>query len=205
MNNRMAMGLAVGAGYVLGRTKRARLAFGLTTLVLGRKLAPDGASIVSFVGSRLGDNPQFKDLREQLRTDLRGVGSAAASALVDRRLEAVADRLHDRTLVVQDRLTGLTGRDDDERYEDDESDASDEGGGGGERPARKRPPARKQAAARTGSRRSASSTSKGTSKGTTTRSTKSSERTSGKSTGRPAARRTTKRAAGRGRGGDGDA
>ncbi|MEU9304890.1 DNA primase [Streptomyces sp. NPDC048269] len=192
MNNRMAMGLAVSAGYVLGRTKKAKLAFGLTTLVLGRKLAPNAASVASFIGSRLGDNPQVKEIREQLHADLRGVGSAAVSALVDRRLEAVADRLHDRTLDVQDRLAGLTGKGDDEVRQTDGADeaagSDDEGGDGdGGRPARKR------AAARTGTRRTGSTRAK------------SSAGTSAKSSGQPAARRTAKRSAGRGRGGDGDA
>ncbi|MEV8531771.1 DNA primase [Streptomyces sp. NPDC051211] len=189
----MAMGLALSAGYVLGRTKKAKLAFGLTTLVLGRKLALNGASVVSFLGSRLGDNPQVKEMREQLRTDLRGVGSAAADALVDRRLEAVADRLHERTLGVQDRLAGLTGRDDGEaRAADDKAQGDGGDGDGGDGDGR---PARKRAAARTGSRRTGSSTAK------------SSDRTGGggKGTGKPAARRTTKRSARTGRAGDGDA
>ncbi|WP_051832381.1 hypothetical protein [Streptomyces katrae] len=105
MNNRMAIGLAVGAGYVLGRTRKAKLALGLGALVMGRRLTPDAAAVGSFLGDRLGDHPRFKDLREQLREDLAGVGSAAVGALVDRQLEAVADRLHARTLGVQERLT----------------------------------------------------------------------------------------------------
>lgn len=195
MNNRMAMGLAVSAGYVLGRTKKAKLAFGLTTLVLGRKLAPDAASLASFIGNRLGDNPQVKEIREQLRTDLRGVGSAAVSALVDRRLEAVADRLHDRTLDVQDRLASLTGKGDDKARQTDEPAETDEADGIGDEEVDgdgKRP-ARKQAAGRAGTRRTGSTRAK------------SSERTSGKSTGKPPARRTAKRSVGRSPGGDGDA
>ncbi|WP_329192224.1 MULTISPECIES: DNA primase [unclassified Streptomyces] len=224
----MAMGLAVSAGYVLGRTKKAKLAFGLTTLVLGRKLAPDGASVASFIGSRLGDSPQLKEIREQLRTDLRGVGSAAASALVDRRLEAVADRLHDRTLDVQDRLAGLTGRDDkdhaddetdedrvtdedragdhsdeaDEADKSEEADQADKDGAGG-RPARKRP-ARKQTAARTAGRRTATSAAKSEAKSAGGTKRKSADTDSG-SDERPARRTAAKRSAGRGRGGDGDA
>ncbi|MEU9256459.1 DNA primase [Streptomyces sp. NPDC048270] len=194
----MAMGLAVGAGYVLGRTKKAKVAFGLTTLVLGRKLAPDGASLASFLGSRLGDNPQLKEIREQLRTDLRGVGSAAVSAIVDRRLEAVADRLHDRTLDVQDRLAGLTGRDGEEPRDSDERGPAgdgdeDEEAGGGRPPARKRAAPAKQASAGTGSRRTGSSTAKG------------SARTGARSTGKPTARRAAKRSAGSGKGGADDA
>ncbi|THA39736.1 DNA primase [Streptomyces sp. A1547] len=105
MNNRMAIGLAVGAGYVLGRTRKAKLALGLGALVMGRRLTPDAAAVGSYLGDRLGDHPGLKDLREQLREDLAGVGSAAFGALVDRQLEAVADRLHARTLGVQERLT----------------------------------------------------------------------------------------------------
>ncbi|MEU3725405.1 DNA primase, partial [Streptomyces sp. NPDC031705] len=101
MNNRMSIGLAVGAGYLLGRTKKAKLAFTVGTLVMGKKLKPDAEALASFVGSRLKDHPQFKEIREQLSEDLRGVGSAAVGALVDRRLEAVADRLHTRTRDVQ--------------------------------------------------------------------------------------------------------
>ncbi|MGW2672615.1 DNA primase [Streptomyces sp. NPDC001272] len=190
----MAMGLAVGAGYVLGRTKKAKLAFGLTTLVLGRKLAPDGASVASFLGQHLNNSPQLKEIREQLRTDLRGVGSAAAGALVDRRLEAVADRLHDRTLDVQDRLAGLTGRDDKPGAADeDEGDESDG------RPARKRP------TARTTNRRTTASTAK--SRGTNkSGSRKTADGDTGSDADKPQARRTTaKRSTSRGRGGDEDA
>ncbi|MEU9237505.1 DNA primase [Streptomyces subrutilus] len=185
----MAMGLAVGAGYVLGRTKKAKVALGLTTLVLGRKLAPDGASVGSFLGSRLGDNPQVKEIRELLRTDLRGVGSAAVSAIVDRRLEAVADRLHHRTLDVQDRLAGLAGRDEKEPGDGGEDEAES---GGGRPPARKRAAAGKKAAARTAGRRTGSSTAK------------NSARTA-KSAGKPTARRPAKRTAAEGKGGAEDA
>lgn len=189
MNTRMAVALAVSAGYLLGRTKKAKVAFGLTTLMLGRKLAPHGASVVSFIGSRLGDNPQVKEVREQLRTDLRGVGSAAVSAVVDRRLEALADRLHDRTLEVQDRLAGLTGHGDEETRDGDEGEEA----AGDRRPARKRPSiGKKGSAARTGSHRTGSSADR------------SSEREGARSTGKPAARRAAKRSAGS-KGGDGDA
>ncbi|MFJ6793178.1 hypothetical protein [Streptomyces sp. NPDC091268] len=119
MNTRMTLGLAVSAGYVLGRTKKAKLALGLTTLVLGRRLASDAASAASFLTRRLGEQPQVKEIREQLRTDLSGVGSAALAVLVDRQLAVVADRLHDRTVEVRERLAGLTGRDDADRAEDD--------------------------------------------------------------------------------------
>ncbi|MFJ4776176.1 DNA primase [Streptomyces sp. NPDC088762] len=145
MNNRVTIGLAVGAGYLLGRTGKAKLAFTVGTLVMGRKLKPDAEALASFLGGRLKDHPQFKEMREQLREDLRGVGSAAAGALVDRQLEAVADRLHNRTRSVQDRLAGVApGRGDD----GDGSDESAEQTGSRPKKAAARRPAAKKSASR---------------------------------------------------------
>ncbi|PKV83729.1 DNA primase [Streptomyces sp. TLI_146] len=107
MNNRLAIGLAVGAGYVLGRTKKAKLAFGIGTMVLGKRLKLSPGALAEFAAGQLESNPQFKEIGDQLREDLRGVGRAATGALVNRQLEGLADRLHDRTLDVQDRIAGV--------------------------------------------------------------------------------------------------
>ncbi|WP_406345886.1 DNA primase [Streptomyces sp. NBC_00648] len=107
MNNRLAIGLAVGAGYVLGRTKKAKLAFGIGTMVLGKRLKLSPGALAEFAAGQLESNPQFKEIGDQLREDLRGVGKAATGALVNRQLEGIADRLHDRTLDVRDRIAGV--------------------------------------------------------------------------------------------------
>ncbi|MFI2614735.1 DNA primase [Streptomyces sp. NPDC018584] len=105
--NRMAMGLAVGAGYVLGRTKKAKFAFAVGTMVAGKKLNLSPKALGSLVTQQLENNPQFKEIGDQLRQDLRGVGKAATGSLLNRQLESLADRLHDRTLDVQDRISGV--------------------------------------------------------------------------------------------------
>ncbi|MGW1864728.1 DNA primase [Streptomyces mauvecolor] len=107
MNNRLGLGLAVGAGYLLGRTKKAKLAFGIGTLVMGKRLQLSPRAIADFAAAQLADNPQFKEIGDQLREDLRGVGKAATGALLNRQIEGIADRLHDRTLDVQDRISGV--------------------------------------------------------------------------------------------------
>ncbi|MFD9794273.1 DNA primase [Streptomyces sp. NPDC059070] len=107
MNNRLAIGLGVGAGYVLGRTKKAKLAFGIGTMVLGKRLKLSPGALAQFAAAQLENNPQFKELGDQLREDMRGVGKAATGALVNRRLDALADRLHDRTVDVRDRMSGV--------------------------------------------------------------------------------------------------
>ncbi|MGA4845606.1 DNA primase [Streptomyces sp. G5(2025)] len=129
----MAMGLAVGAGYVLGRTKKAKFAFAVGTMVAGKKLNLSPKALGSLVTQQLENNPQFKEIGVQLGQDLRGVGKAATGSLLNRRLESLADRLHDRTLDVQDRISGVVpddvddakgARGDDE--EDEEADVADE-------------------------------------------------------------------------------
>ncbi|MFE0107055.1 DNA primase [Streptomyces sp. NPDC059009] len=121
--NRLGLGLAVGAGYVLGRTKKAKLAFAVGTLVAGRKLSLDPKAIGTFVSRQLAENPQFKEIGDQLREDVRGVGKAATGSLVTRQMDSLADRLHDRTLGVQDRLAGVVpGGEASEDEEEDEEE-----------------------------------------------------------------------------------
>ncbi|WP_455351643.1 DNA primase [Streptomyces sp. SYSU K217416] len=179
MNNRLVMGLAVGAGYVLGRTKKAKLAFGIGTLIMGKKLQLNPKALAEFATSQLQNNPQFKEIGDQLREDMRGVGKAATGALVNRQLEGLADRLHDRTQGVQDRLSGaVTGAPDRRGEDDDEAESGraeqqeerEPQEAREERPAprkkaaaRKTAPARKSAPARKAApaKRAAKSTAKG--------------------------------------------
>ncbi|TXS48647.1 DNA primase [Streptomyces sp. uw30] len=105
--NRVGLGLAVGAGYVLGRTKKMKLAFALGTLVAGKRMHLSPRALADLVSQQLQDNPQFKEIGNQLREDLRGVGQAASGAMVERQLDAFADRLHGRTAEVRDQLEGV--------------------------------------------------------------------------------------------------
>ncbi|WP_307813118.1 DNA primase [Streptomyces sp. N35] len=155
----MALGLAVGAGYLLGRTKKMKLAFAVGTLVAGKKLPLSPRALADLVQQQLLNNPQFKEIGDQLREDMRGVGKAATGAVLERGLDGISDRLHDRTLGVQDRLSGVipgrVERDEPEReqeYDDEEYEEYEE-----ERPAPK-----KQARKTSGSRSSAEGGKSGT-------------------------------------------
>ncbi|MBB5126253.1 hypothetical protein FHS32_002990 [Streptomyces albaduncus] len=102
----MGLGLAIGAGYLLGRTRKLKTAVAVGGLVAGKKLNLSPRMVADLVSRQLRDNPQFKELGDQLRGDLRGVGKAASGALVERQLDSLADRLHGRTAEMRDRLTG---------------------------------------------------------------------------------------------------
>jgi hypothetical protein len=116
------MGLAIGAGYVLGRTKKLKLALAVGSVVAGKKLNLTPRAIADLVTQQLLKNPQFKEIGDTLRQDLRGVGKAASGAMVERQINAVADRLHGRTAQVRDQLSGVTP---DLGYEDEDEEAQD--------------------------------------------------------------------------------
>ncbi|WP_399891766.1 DNA primase [Streptomyces sp. BBFR51] len=129
--NRVGLGLAVGAGYLLGRTKKLKFAIAVGTMVAGKKLNLTPKGIAELASSQLQNNPQFKEIGDQLRTDLQGVGKAASGALVERQIGALADRLHGRTAEVRDQLSGVAsqapgvGSDDSRDSEDSEDSEQD--------------------------------------------------------------------------------
>ncbi|BBC92571.1 DNA primase [Streptomyces griseofuscus] len=158
--NRTALGLAIGAGYFLGRTRKLKMAIAVGSLVAGKKLNLGPGALVDLARQQLRDNPQFKEIGEQLRTDLRGVGKAASGAMVERQMSTLADRLHDRTAQVRGELPGADESDDEsdeapEAGRDDEDRAADrddepDGGGSTPKPRAQKPAAKKTAARRTG-------------------------------------------------------
>ncbi|MXM67938.1 DNA primase [Streptomyces sp. HUCO-GS316] len=134
--NRVGLGLAIGAGYLLGRTRKMKLAFAVGSLVAGKRMNLSPRMLADLAQQQLRDNPQFKEIGDQLREDLRGVGKAASGAMVERQMDALADRLHDRTAQVRDQLAGElpeaagVGSDD----TDDTEDAEDSEDSRGEEP-----------------------------------------------------------------------
>lgn len=130
--NRIGLGLAVGAGYVLGRTKKLKFAIAVGTAVAGKKMNLSPRALGDLLSQQLQNNPQFKEIGDQLRGDLRGVGKAATGALVERQISGLADRLHGRTADVRDQLSGvkpdIPGRDtqEDEEEPDDAYDEYDD-------------------------------------------------------------------------------
>ncbi|MFF8926097.1 DNA primase [Streptomyces longwoodensis] len=123
--NRTGLGLAVGAGYLLGRTKKLKLAIAVGSVVAGKKLKLSPKAIGDLLSQQLKDNPQFKELGDTLRQDLRGAGKAASGAMLERQLSGLADRLHGRTAQMREQLAG-GGRSDDEDEAEDRDDREDD-------------------------------------------------------------------------------
>lgn len=111
--NRTAMAAAVAGGYLLGRTKKAKLAFAVGSYLVGKRV---GLSPGQLLGQGLGGlqrAPQFQELTEQVRGELLTAGRAAVTAAANRRLTGLADTLRDRTeALTGEALTGEGRRDD---------------------------------------------------------------------------------------------
>lgn len=94
---KIALAAAVLGGYVLGRTKKGRVAFGAATYLAGRRFGLEPQQLLTEVVKRLRELPQFADLNEQLSGEALFAGRTALSAVADRKLADLADSLHQRT------------------------------------------------------------------------------------------------------------
>ncbi|MFC8102887.1 hypothetical protein [Streptomyces sp. NPDC057363] len=108
-DSKAAMAAAVAGGYLLGRTRKARLALAVGTYLVGRRVGLTPGRVLSQGLAGLQQTPQLQELTDQVRGELLTAGRAAVTAAANRGLTGLADTLRDRT----DALTG-TGRLDDE-------------------------------------------------------------------------------------------
>ncbi|WOX20394.1 hypothetical protein [Streptomyces solicathayae] len=90
MNN-AKIGTALVGGYVLGRTKKAKLAFGLAMALAGSRIKPGQ------LGKSIAKSPLLSNVNQQVRGELVTAGKAAATTVLNAKAEHLADALHKRT------------------------------------------------------------------------------------------------------------
>ncbi|ESP99008.1 hypothetical protein B591_12648 [Streptomyces sp. GBA 94-10 4N24] len=98
MTKNAKIGAALVGGYLLGRTKKAKLAIGFGMFLAGKKLDLDPKKI----GSMLASSPVLGGLSDQVRKDLVGATRTAATNALTQRATSFADSLHQRTLRLDD-------------------------------------------------------------------------------------------------------
>ncbi|MEW2544235.1 hypothetical protein AB0910_00405 [Streptomyces sp. NPDC047002] len=136
MTNNSKIGAALVGGYLLGRTKKAKMAIGLGMFLAGKKLDLDPRRLASAVA----DSPLLGGLNDQVRKELVDTTKSAAASALTRRIGGLADSLHDRALRLED---GGDGSGDDgggeppssdrDRDRDESSEDAEESGEGGGR------------------------------------------------------------------------
>ncbi|WP_310723827.1 histone protein [Streptomyces sp. N2A] len=119
MNERtkIMLAAAMAGGYVLGRTKKGRLALTAASYLAGRQSGLDPRQLVSDSVRKLGDIPQVADLGDQLRGEVMDAGRKALTSAATRQLASLAETLQDRTRRLQ------LGP---EEYEDEEEEEYEE-------------------------------------------------------------------------------
>ncbi|MEU7378327.1 hypothetical protein [Streptomyces albidoflavus] len=115
MTKNVKIGVALVGGYLLGRTKKAKLAIGFGMFLAGKKLDLDPKKI----GSMLASSPVLGGLSDQVRKDLVGATRTAATNALTQRATSFADSLHQRTLRLDD---PEAAREEEQRDADDADD-----------------------------------------------------------------------------------
>ncbi|MEU6308634.1 histone protein [Streptomyces chartreusis] len=115
---KLTLAAALMGGYVLGRTKKGRLALTVATYLAGRRFGLEPRQLVAEGMRRLGEVPQVAELQEQLRGEVLDAGRKAVTAAADRGMATLADTLSDRTARLRERAEDETGEAEEE-YEDE--------------------------------------------------------------------------------------
>lgn len=150
MTKNVKIAAALVGGYVLGRTKKAKMAIGLGMFLAGKKLDLDPRRI----GTLLAESPALAGLNAQVRKELVETTKAAATEALTKRATGLADSLTDSLAQRTKALDGPQG-DEVEEEEEEEKPAKQQRSSASEGTRRKTAPARK----RTGTAKSAASRS----------------------------------------------
>lgn len=153
MTGNAKIGVALVGGYLLGRTKKAKLAIGFGMFLAGKKLSFDPKQL----GKLVGNSPVLGSLNDQVRKELVGATKTAATNALTQRASGLADSLHRRTLELDGKEEAAEEREDDEpedrEQEDHERDSEPD----------EKPAPRRKAAAKAPAKSAGRSASKATS------------------------------------------
>jgi hypothetical protein len=170
---------AVAGGYLLGRTKKLKLAVTLAGLLAGRKLAADPKAIV---GKIVDGNPELEHLRGQLSDGLTGAAKELAMATAASRLESMTDAIQGASEDTDSDQEDEFDEPEDEAGEpEDEADEQDEDSGTTKKAASKKSSAAKKSSS---ARKSSAAKKSGPAKKATSRRKSSSKKAASSAGGR---------------------
>ncbi|MBB0243210.1 hypothetical protein FNQ90_03555 [Streptomyces alkaliphilus] len=108
MTKNAGIGVALVGGYLLGRTKKAKLAIGFGMFLLGKRLDLDPRQIAR----KLADSELVGSLNSQVRGELVEATRSAATAALTQRAGHLADTLNQRTRALGEGAGGEEERED---------------------------------------------------------------------------------------------
>lgn len=115
MNTGLRIAGGVAAGYLLGRTRKMRLALMLAAAGLTGAWGGSPAALLKRGLSQLGSIPEVAELADTAKKELLGAAKTATVSAATKRVEAISGRM-------QDQLSGHSGEDDEEPEEPDDDE-----------------------------------------------------------------------------------
>lgn len=125
-NSKAALAAGVAGGYLLGRTRKAKLAFALATYLAGRRVGLNPRELAKVGLRKMRENPQLAQAGEQLRGQMVQAGRNAATTAATRPIEAVAHALHSRTEALRGEETPEKPEEPEEKEEPEEEPEEEE-------------------------------------------------------------------------------
>src|SRR4051794_33077877 len=129
MTNASRIVVGVASGYLLGRTKKLRLAITIGSMLAGQRIATSPQGLLKQGSELLEKNPELQKLQEQVTEKLFEAAKAAAIATATSRLESLSQSLREQSAKPQDvagEVLSLLDQPQDSDDQDDDSDESDE-------------------------------------------------------------------------------
>lgn len=106
MDDKMKIGAAIAGGYLLGRTKKGKVALSLALWLAG-STGLDPKRLIRKGLVEVARSPDVRNLAEQIRGPVTEAGRNALVATIESRVNRLADTLHERTASLQ-AASGLT-------------------------------------------------------------------------------------------------
>src|SRR5689334_13146543 len=117
------IGLGVASGYLLGRTKKLKLAITIGSMLAGQRIATSPQGMLKQGSELIDKNPELKKLQDQITGRLFEALKDAAITTATSRLESMNSRL----LESGSRDEATDGDDEyDDEYEDEAGDEADD-------------------------------------------------------------------------------
>ena len=122
MSTATRVGTAMAAGYVLGRTKKLKLAISVGSMLVGQRIATNPRALLKQGQQLVDSNPELAKIEEQLRGKFLEAVRSAALATVSSRMDLLSDSLQQRS----NGLRGLAGELEPGSDEEEPEDSAEE-------------------------------------------------------------------------------
>ncbi|WP_406373386.1 histone protein [Streptomyces sp. NBC_01550] len=115
---KVALAAAIAGGYLLGRTKKGKLALSVATYLAGRRFGLEPRQLATEGMRRLGEIPQVAELQDQLKGEFLEAGRKAVTSAATRGVGTLTETLSDRTASL--------GKKEEEKPKDEEEEEEEE-------------------------------------------------------------------------------